>query len=261
MDDREAWLLATMAQLAEAPGADSGAAGYACVLTARLAELLAPAEVGLLFADVTGRLEVAEEGSSGRISTLVSMQAMSGEGPCADSHRTGQPVLNEVVATSGRCWPLFVQAASAAGFGIVSALPLRWHGQGIGVVCVAAPGEQRLSVANARLAQVLATTAAVTAAREREFRRSVLTAEELQRALDSRVLIEQAKGAAAARLGVTPDRAFELLRGYARGSGRKLAGVAAEVIDNKLPVHDLVASCEAGNGQASRRRRAVHSSW
>ena len=258
MDNREAWLLATMAQLAEAPGA--GGTGCACVLTARLAELLAPAEVGLLFADTTGRLDVAEEGSSARVSALVSMLSECGEGPCNDSHRTGQPVLNEVVATSTRRWPSFARAASAAGFGIVSALPLRRHGQGIGVVCVAAPGMQRLSVADARLAQVLATTAAVTVSREREFRRSVLTAEELQRALDSRVLIEQAKGAAAARLGITPDRAFELLRVYARRSSRRLAEVAAEVIGNRLPVHDLVAAYQAGQNRSDRKGRAVHSS-
>ena len=260
MDDREAWLLATMAQLAEAPSTDSNGTGHASLLTARLAELLAPAEVGLLFADVTGHLDLAEEGSSDRMTALVSMQGVSGEGPCADSHRTGQPVLNAVLTTSARRWPSFAKAASAAGFGIVSALPLRRHEQGIGVISVAAPGEHRLTVADARLAQVLGTTAAVTAAREREFRRSVLTAEELQRALDSRVLIEQAKGAAAARLGVTPDRAFELLRVYARGSGRRLADVAGEVVDGQLPVHDLVAPYEASREQAARRRRAVHSS-
>jgi hypothetical protein len=260
MDDREAWLVATMAELAEAPGADCGCTGYTCALTARLAELLAPAEAGLLFADETGRLDAAEEGSSDRMSALASVQALSGEGPCADSHRTGQSLLNEVVATSGRRWPSFARAASSVGYGIVSALPLCRHGQGIGVICVAAPGEHLLTAADARLAQVLATTAAVTVAREREFRRSVLTAEELQRALDSRVLIEQAKGAAAARLGITPDGAFGLLRVYARRSGRRLADVAAEVIANKLPVHDLVASHEAGHSQAGRRRRAVQSS-
>lgn len=260
MDDREAWLVTTMAQLTEAPGADSGGTGYACVLTARLAELLAPAEVSLLFVDDTGRLDVAEDGSSDRMSALVSMQGVSGEGPCADSHRSGRPVLNEVLATCARRWPSFARAAMSGGFGIVSALPLRRHGQGIGVICVAAPGEHRLTAADARLAQVLATVAAVTVAREREFRRSLLTARELQHALDSRVFIEQAKGAVAARLGITPDRAFGLLRCYARRSGRRLAGVATEVIGNKLPVHDLVAAYEAGHGQSGREARAVHSS-
>lgn len=259
MDDREAWLVATVAELAEAPDVDCDETGYACGLTARLAEFLAPAEVGLLFADGTGRLE-AEDGSSDRMSALTSMQGVSGEGPCADSHRTGRPVLNAVVARSGQHWPDFAKAASEAGFGIVSALPLCRHGRGIGVICVAAPGEHRLSAADARLAQVLGTAAAVTVTREREFRRSLSTAEELQHALDSRVLIEQAKGAAAARLGITPDRAFGLLRVYARGSGRKLADVAAEVIDGRLPVHDLVALREPSHGYADRRRRAVHSS-
>lgn len=260
MKDREDWLMATMAQLAEVPTADSRGEIPACGLTARLAELLAPAEVGLLFADETGRLDTVEEGSSDRMSALLAMQGASGEGPCADGHRSGQPLLNELVTASARRWPCFAAAASSAGFGIVSALPLRRHDQGIGAICVAAPGEHRLTKADARLAQVLGTTAAVTVARERELRRSVLTAEQLQRALDSRVRIEQAKGAAAARLGVSPDKAFELLRCFARRSGRKLAEVAAEVIDNTLPVHDLVASYEAGQSQAGGRRRSVHSS-
>lgn len=259
MDNREAWLIATMAELAEASGAAPGETGHARLLTARLASLLAPAETALLIADDSGGLR-AVAASTSQANDLVTLQARYHEGPCADCHRTGQPVLNEIVAASGSRWPRFAAAARTAGFGIVSALPLRRREQGIGVICIMAPGGRRLTATDARLARVLAMTVVVAIDRERRLRRSVLATEQLQRALDSRVLIEQAKGAVAARLGIAPDEAFELLRAYARQASRKLADVAGEVIGNELPAHDLVVAHEAGRGRPGRGPRVVHSS-
>ena len=97
-------------------------------------------------------------------------------------------------------------------------------------------------------------------AQRRELRRSASVAEQLQRALDSRVTIEQAKGAVAARLGITPEVAFALLRGYARQTSRKLVDVAAQTISGELPAHDLVTARDVGRVRSAARQSAGQSS-
>lgn len=69
-----------------------------------------------------------------------------------------------------------------------------------------------------------------------ELEESRRLAAQLQRALDSRVVIEQAKGSVSARLNVTPEHAFELLRSYARARSLPLPRVAAEVLNGAMPV-------------------------
>ena len=103
-------------------------------------------------------------------------------------------------------------AAEAAGIAVVSAFPLRRRTRAVGAISVLAPGTGPLTVADADRVQLLARAAGIAIAQQREIRRSVLAASQLQRALDSRVVVEQAKGAVAARLGVKPDDAFGLLR-------------------------------------------------
>jgi hypothetical protein len=258
MDDREAWLVATMTELAEAAGAEPGETGSAHRLTHRLADLLAPAGVALAVTDDAGLLTEAEA-SPGWAGELMSLQIRCDEGPCPDSHRTGRPVPNAVIAASGRRWPRFTPAALAAGAGVVSALPLRHRGRGIGVLCTAAPAGHTLAAADARLAQALGVIAAVAVAQERDLRRSVRAAEQLQHALDHRVLIEQAKGVVAARLDIAPDRSFELLRAHARRTSRALADVAGEIVRGELPALALVAGYAADGGQAGGHR-PLHSS-
>jgi GAF domain-containing protein len=251
MDNRELWLATTIVELAEALDADPAEVGYEDRLTTRLAELLAPAEVALLIANDVGRLTAAAA-STNRARNLASLQARLHEGPCVESHQTGQPVLNELIGTAGTRWPRLAPAAVGAGFGIVSALPMRRREQAVGVICAAAQEEHRLTEADVRLAEVLARTAALGIAQQRDLRRSAEAAEQLRRALESRVVIEQAKGAVAARLGITPHEAFELLRAYARRASRTLAEVAGETIRQELPTHDLVAARGPGRSKAGR---------
>jgi GAF domain-containing protein len=259
VDNRELWLATTMVDLAEAFDADPDEGGHARLLVTRLAELLGPSEVGLLIADDAGLLSVTAA-STDRAGDLAWLQARHHEGPGVDSYRTGQSLVNERVPPGPTRWPRFAQAARAAGVGIVSALPMLRRDQTIGVICATAGAERRLNPADVSLAQVLARTAALAIAQQRDLRRSVQAAEQLRRALDSRILIEQAKGAVAARLAITPDEAFVLLRGYARRASRAMAEIADETIRGTLPVHDLVAAHEARRGRAGRTQH-VGQSW
>jgi ANTAR domain/GAF domain len=266
MDDRELWLGATMVELAEAldaehAEAEQAEADYGLRLVARLAELLAPGEVALLIADDVGQLTVAAA-SSERARDLAGHEARSGEGPSASCYQAGPAVLNQAIPEGSAPWPRYAAAARAAGFGTVSALPMRRRGRAVGVICVLGAGDYRLPAEEARLARVLAKAAAIAISRQREHRGAERTARQLQRALDSRVVIEQAKGAVAARLGITPEAAFELLRGYARRASRPLADVAGEAVRGELPPPRPVAPRRADRSQAGRSQAtAPAQSW
>jgi hypothetical protein len=253
--DRELWLGATMLELAEALDAEHAEAEYELRLVARLAELFAPAETALLIADDAGQLTVAAA-SSERARDLAWQDARTGEGPSASCYPAGPAVLNQAIppgsAGSAR-WPGYAAAARTAGFGTVSALPMRRRDQAVGVICVLGSRDYRLPDAEARLTRVLAKAAAIAISRQREHCDAERTARQLQGALDSRIVIEQAKGAVAARLGITPEAAFGLLRGYARQSSRPLAEVAGQAVRGELPAHRLAAPREAARGRAAAR--------
>jgi GAF domain-containing protein len=185
--------------------------------------------------------------------SLQAHQEVSG----ADSRRSEKTILNETTQATNARWPALAAATRSAGLGNVSTIPMRHRGQEIGVVCIFAKTEHKISETEFSLAQTLTRTAAMAIALRRDAQRSVVLAEQLQRALDSRVQIEQAKGAVAARLSVTPEAAFRLLRAYARRISQPLTAVAAEVIRGELPAHVLVQQARAGH--ADTRQRADHS--
>lgn len=145
-------------------------------------------------------------------------------------------------------WPGFGRAARLAGFGFVSALPMTGLALTIGVVGVFGPGRQELSPADTDRVKVVVRAAAAAISTQREIQRSALTVRQLQQALDSRVLIEQAKGAIAARLGITPDAAFSLLRAFARRESSRLADVADRAVKGELPVRELLAPRQRAGG-------------
>jgi ANTAR domain/GAF domain len=234
VSDRETWLARTLIELADIRVDDSGETEYASRLVGRLEELLRPDEVGLMLAADGGGLTAAAA-SSTQVRVLASFEERHGTGPCTRCHRSGQAALNRSLKGPG-----YAEAARTAGFDRVSALPLRRNTDVAGAIVVLHRGSG-LEPDVADLAQVLAEAAAIAISRRRELRRALVKAEQLQRALDSRVLIEQAKGAVAARLELTPTAAFELLRAHARRNNLKLADVAAAAIAG-----DLTADLRAG---------------
>jgi GAF domain-containing protein len=199
-------------------------------LTTQCAELLDAAAVGLLLADSEGRLQVTVASSeSARLLDLFQLQ--NDEGPCLDCYRGGEPVGTAQLDTAASRWPRFASAAVAEGYTAVLALPLRLRGEVIGALNVF--GDARgapVSEAEIPVAQALADVATIAILQDRLARdRDVLT-EQLQNALNSRVAIEQAKGALANELGVGVDQAFILLRDRARATRRRLLEVAEGVV-------------------------------
>lgn len=258
MEDNGLWLVTTIVELAEMLDERQSEAGYGSALAARLSERIAPAEICLMVAGNAGDLAVTGA-SSGLVDELAALQVRLKEGPCIDCHQSGQAVTNNDISTADKRWPRFAPAAAAAGFGIVSALPMRRRQQAIGVLFAAAAGTHPLTDGEIHDLSVVARTTAIAIAQQRDLRRSVLAAEQLQRALDSRVLIEQAKGAVAARLGISPDGAFELLRRYARRQNLTLVEVSGQAIRNALSPHDLMADAQRPRASHERASQLPHS--
>jgi hypothetical protein len=244
--DREGWLAETLVDLVDTPAAGLDEAAYAYGLALRLAELLGPAEVGVLLCAGAGRAAVSA-GSSERAAKLAFLEAGGAAGPASEIRRNGGEVRDQACAAAAvrARWPQFADATLAAGFTMVTALPMNCHGETVGAIVLFGGAADEVSSADVGLAGLLAEVAAIMVAKQRELARTVATAGQLQHALDSRVVIEQAKGATAAWLGITTGAAFELLRGYSRHTGRALTEVARDVIRGAVPVADLTASASA----------------
>jgi transcriptional regulator with GAF, ATPase, and Fis domain len=211
------------------------------VLTGRSVELLDVSAAGLLLADPRGELRVvAASSEAARLLELFQLQ--SDQGPCLDCFRSGQPVtVTDLRAQAGR-WPRFSAAARDAGFTAVQALPMRLREQVIGALNLfrAAPGP--FDPAGISIGQALADVATISLLQERGLRHSETLNEQLQAALESRVIIEQAKGKLAERLGVDTDQAFSLLRDFARSRNLRLSDLARAFVDGTQTLTSLTAS-------------------
>src|SRR6476619_1122101 len=148
-------------------------------------------------------------------------------------------------------WPRFAPAALEVGFRSVQALPLRLRHDTIGGLNLFSAAQPPLTNAARGVAQALADVATVGILQQRSLHRASLLAEQLQAALDSRIVIEQAKGVLAASGAVDMATAFESLRGYARGSNLKLSAVADDLVRRRLDAHVVLASARDRRKQES----------
>jgi hypothetical protein len=201
------------------------------MLTDRSARLLSVSAAGVVLADPRGDLRMAAA-SSEAAGLIELFQVQNDQGPCLDCFRTGQPVTAADLAEPGQRWPRFAAAATRAGFGAVDALPMRLRDQVVGALNLFSARAGPLGPAELRIGQALADVATIGLLQERNVRRAETLAEQLQAALNSRVVIEQAKGKLAERTSLDMDQAFTLLRQYARNTNQRLTDVARYVIDS-----------------------------
>lgn len=208
------------------------------MVTARTSELAGTSAAGLLLADHHGRLQfMAASDEQAELLELFQLQAA--QGPCHDCFSSGIPVTNADLGTAQDRWPLFAPRAVAAGFRSVHAFPLRLRQQVIGTLNLFGTDLGRMEPGDVRVVQALADVATIGLLQERAVRHGELLAEQLQAALNSRVIIEQAKGAIAQMHGCTVDQAFEMLRTYSRNHGRRLGAVALALVTDPASLPDL----------------------
>jgi transcriptional regulator with GAF, ATPase, and Fis domain len=202
-------------------------------LAARCTELLGVAACGILLADHQGLLNLV--GASTEQTRLLELaQAQNAEGPCLDCYRSGHAVQCADLAEFESRWPSFTAAAKAAGFLAVQALPMRLREEHLGALSLFSVSPGPLDADTVALGQALADAATIGIVHQRALVRGEVLAEHLQTALNSRIVIEQAKGFLAERLGVSVEDAFAVLRRHARDSHRKLTDVAADITRGRL---------------------------
>ena len=163
------------------------------------------------------------------------------DGPCVDCHRHGQPVVAEDLAAASR-WPQFTPRALEEGYRSAFAFPMRLHDKRIGVLNLFGDRPGPVARELTQAAQAFAHMAAIGIVHERAVRNARELAAQLQGALNSRVVLEQAKGMIAERADCDVGRAFELLRWYARRRNRKVRVVADAVVAGELAPEAVAAS-------------------
>jgi GAF domain-containing protein len=177
--------------------------------------------------------------SSERTEALEVLQTQSEEGPCFECYHGNQGVSSEDLAAETGRWPTFAPAAVEKGFRSVYAVPLRVRLQALGAVNFFRTEPGLIASGDLPLGQGFADIAAIAIMQQQVGHETRGVVEQLQHALTSRVVIEQAKGVVAARLTISVDAAFVRLRAYARDGNRGLSEVARDVVDGRLDPRGL----------------------
>jgi transcriptional regulator with GAF, ATPase, and Fis domain len=207
---------------------------------------------GIMLADTRRQLHaVAASSEDAALMELLQLQAE--QGPCVECFHSAAPVSAPDLTEATTRWPRFVAAARAWGaFASVHALPLRLRGQAIGALNLLHRTPGSLPEDDLALGQTLADIATIGILQERAIRRTEVVNEQLQTALRSRVIIEQAKGVLAQHSGLAMDEAFNQLRGYVRAHNLRLADVAGQIATGQLDPNAL----SRRRGSAGGNRRA-----
>lgn len=215
-------------------------------LTQHTAAVSSASSAGLLLADAHGQLHYMAA-SAESVKLLELFQLQYHEGPCLDCFRTGTAVVNTDLHEAAARWPLLAPRAVDAGFQSVHAFPMRHRQQVIGALNMFSTHTGRLESADVRIVQSLADIATIGLLQERSIRSGEILTEQLQNALNSRIIIEQAKGALARTHGIDVNSAFELMRRYARNNGHRLTDIAQAVVTDPATHPKLTATAEAHN--------------
>jgi transcriptional regulator with GAF, ATPase, and Fis domain len=207
-------------------------------LSADSVEIIGAEAASVMLANANGELRLVAS-SEERMRLLELFEIQSAQGPCLDAFGSGQAVQAGGAESHAR-WPVFAPRASQAGFRVLCAVPMRAHADIIGALNLFRSSDQLFSSADLEIARAMAQVATVALIQERAIRERSMLAGQLQAALHSRIVIEQAKGMLAEHLSTTVDEAFQLLNNYARDHNRRLTEVARDVVDRKIP-HDALA--------------------
>lgn len=208
-------------------------------LAERCVDLLEVDAAGILLADQRGSLTLVAA-STERVRLLELFQLQNEEGPCLDCYHSGQVVTCADLAAVPQQWPRFAHAAHKAGFAAVHAFPLRLRDQTLGAMNLFSQAPTALPEETAAVAQALADVSTIGITHERTLRQHQLVTEQLQYALNNRVIIEQAKGMLAERARISLNEAFNRMRAYARNHNQQLSAIALQVIDQEAAMVELL---------------------
>jgi len=236
---REALLARTFVDLVDTLVDDFDVVELLTLVADRCVEVLDVSAAGLMLVAPEGDLRVVAFSSEAvRVVELFELQAE--EGPCLDAYRTGTAIVNQNLAAVHTRWPHFAPVAIEAGFKSVHALPMRLRGVIIGALNLFRAEEGDMEELDVVAAQALADVATIAILHHRAASEAQIVNEQLTLALNSRIVIEQAKGVLAERVGLDMDNAFSRLRKYARDHNLRLVDVAHGVVNGTLKVESVI---------------------
>jgi GAF domain-containing protein len=235
---RETLLGKTLVELADSLVADFDVVDLLTRLVDRCVEVFDISAAGIMLAAPEGDLRVIAS-SSDAMGVLELFELQTAEGPCLDCYQTGAPVVNQDLAASGTRWPRFAPEALAAGFHAAYALPMQLRGVVIGALNLFNHAAGDLPRADLDAAQALADVATIGILHARLALEAQMVNTQLEHALNSRIVIEQAKGMIAERAAISLAEAFTRLRTHARSHNLRLADLASDVVTGTLAASAL----------------------
>ncbi|HST44110.1 MAG TPA: GAF and ANTAR domain-containing protein [Luteimonas sp.] len=238
---REQAVSAALVELADTLVVDFDIADFLHTLALRCVELLDVHAAGVMVIDHHGHLRVMAS-SSERVHLVELFEVETDEGPCVECFATGQPVSDTDLRLVDSRWARFSHRAGEAGFAAVHAVPMRLRDEVIGVLNLFSMQSGSLTDGDAFLGRALANVTTIGLLQQRAIHDGQMVVEQLQGALNSRVVIEQAKGVLFERLKLDMHDAFGTLRSYARRTNRRLSDVARDVIDDRMDTAVLLPS-------------------
>jgi transcriptional regulator with GAF, ATPase, and Fis domain len=235
---REERLVRTFIELTDILVARFDVVEVLTLLADRCVELLDVSAAGVMLASAHRELRVVAS-SSDAMRVLELFELQTEEGPCPECFRTGDPVASPASAEIDARWPQFGLRAADAGFQSVQALPMSLQEHRVGALNLFRISEGRLAEADVIAAQAFADVATIALLQRRAAADAQVVNEQLTNALNSRIVIEQAKGMVAERMGLDMEQAFNRIRSHARNRNLRLVDVARSVIEGDLVVHSL----------------------
>ena len=235
---RESLLAKTMVELADTLVDNFDVVDLLTTLSQRCVEVLDVAAAGIMLVSPAGDLRAMTWSNEAmRIVELFEQQAE--EGPCLDCYRSGEAIVNHDLTAAGDRWPNFAPVAVDAGLRAADAVPLRLRGTVIGALNLFRSEPSPLDADDVAIAQALADIATVAILQHRALTRAEAVNDQLNRALRSRVIIEQAMGMISEHLRIDVDEAFHLLRNHARNHNELLSDTAAAITEGSRTPQDL----------------------
>lgn len=230
---RESDLLRAFATLADTLVADYDVVDLMQTLVDCCRDLLDATAAGVLLANGNGELELLA--STSEASRLVELMQLSADaGPCIESYASGRPVSLSDIYQAPERWNDFREQALEQGFASVHAIPMRLRDTTVGTLNLLRDTPGDLPEDDIVAAQAFADVATIGILHERTLTQSRQIQDQLQHALNSRVLIEQAKGVIAYSHKIPVDEAFTLIRAYARHNQTGLSTVATQIVNQNL---------------------------
>lgn len=239
-ENRESLLIATLVELADNLVDDYDLIDVLTGLSLRCVEAIDVDAAGVMLASPAGELQFVAS-SSESMTILELFQIQANEGPCVDCFRGGLAITNHALNESDDRWPHFTPRALAQGFRAVHCLPMRLRGRTIGALNLFRTHQGALTDDDVTVAQGLADVATIAILQYRSAIDSGVLNAQLSNALNSRIVIEQAKGMIRQSTGCEMDEAFSRLRAHARNHNVGLTDLATRVVERSIDSNDLDA--------------------